>query len=115
MDEQETRDLQPEEAGMLGRLQEELRRMTVGEHLATMLQSLAALAIRKMGMTSETSSERDLEQAKLAIEAFRALLPVVEPSRPQAEMQAHRGMLSDLQMAYVAALEPPAEQDNQEG
>ena len=109
MEEEVTRDLKPEEAEMLARFQEELRRMTVGEHLVTMMQSLATLAARKMGMTPETSSERDMEQVKLAIEAFRVLLPVVEPSRPTAEMQAHKSMLAQLQMAYVAALEQPQE------
>jgi hypothetical protein len=81
--------------------------MTVGEHLVTMMQSLAALAVRKMGATPETAGERDLEQAKLAIEAFRALLALVEPTRPEGEMRAHRQMLSELQLAYVQALEQP--------
>lgn len=107
MEEEITKDLKPEEAEMLARFQEELRRMTVGEHLVTMMQSLATLAVRKMGMTQETSSERDMEQTKLAIEAFKVLLPVVESSRPAAEMQAHRSMLAELQMAYVSALQQP--------
>jgi hypothetical protein len=107
MEEEITKDLKPEEAEMLARFQEELRRMTVGEHLVTMMQSLATLAVRKMGMTPETTSERDMEQTKLAIEAFKVLLPVVESSRPAAEMQAHRSMLAELQMAYVSALQQP--------
>jgi len=109
MEEEVTRDLQAEEAEMLARFQEELRRMTVSEHLITMMQSVAALAVRKMGMTAETSSERDMDQAKLAIEAFRVLVPVVESSRPAVEMQAHKSMLAELQMAYVGALQPPQE------
>lgn len=107
MEEEVTRDLKPEEAEMLARFQEELRRLTVGEHLVTMMQSLATLAVRRMGITPETSLERDLEQAKLAIEAFRVLVPVVESSRPPAEMQAHKSMLAELQMAYVGALQQP--------
>ncbi|MCL5736831.1 MAG: DUF1844 domain-containing protein [Actinobacteria bacterium] len=106
MDEQEKMGLEPEEVEMLARFQDELRRMTVGDHLATMLQSLATLALRKMGVTPETGSERDLDQAHLAIEAFRVLVPVMESSRPAAEMQAHRRVLSELQMAYVGALQP---------
>jgi hypothetical protein len=107
MEEEMTRDLKPEEVEMLARFQEELRRLTVGEHLVTMLQSLATLAVHKMGMTPETIAERDLEQAKLAIEAFRVLLPVVESSRPVAEMKAHRSVLAELQMGYVGALQQP--------
>ncbi len=109
MEDDVTKDLKPEEAEMLARFQEELRRMTVGEHLVTMMQSLATLAVRKMGMTPETSSERDMDQVKLAIEAFRVLLPLLEATRPAAEMQAHRSMLAELQMAYVGALQKPQE------
>ncbi len=67
---------------MLGRLEEQIRRMSVADHLAYMLESLAALATRKLGLTSDTQAERDLDQARLAIDAFRALLPVAEPARP---------------------------------
>ena len=108
MQDEVTKNLKPEEVEMLARFQEELRRMTVGEHLVTMMQSLATLAVRKMGMTPETSSERDMEQVKLAIEAFRVLVPVVEPSRPAAEIKAHKSVLAELQMAYVSALEQPS-------
>lgn len=115
MEDQPKRELSPEQQETLARFEEEMRRMTVGDHLATILQSLAALAVRKIGMAPEMSSERDLDQAKLAIEAFKALLPVAEPVRPEQEMQVHRGMLSELQMVYVTALrqeqgeEAPAE------
>jgi hypothetical protein len=105
MEEDLAKDLKPEEQEMLARFQEELRRMTVSEHLVTMMQSLATLAVRKMGFSPQTASERDLGQSKLAIEALRTLLPLVEPTRPEAEMQAHRKMLSELQVAYVGALQ----------
>lgn len=96
--------LGPEEAEAFARFQEELRRMTVGEHLTTMLQSIAALAVRKMGPMTETAGDRDLAQAKLAIDAFRALLPVLEDSISAEEAGAHRSVLSELQLAYVAVL-----------
>jgi hypothetical protein len=105
MEDEIAREIKPEEQEMLARFQEELRRMTVGEHLVTMMQSLATLAVRRMGLTPQTAAERDLDQAKLAIEAFRTLLSLVEPVRPQEEMRAHRKMLSELQMAFVGALQ----------
>lgn len=104
MEEGVNRELKPEEAEAFARFQDELRRMTVGEHLAAMMQSLAALAVRKMGATSDSAAEKDLDQAKQAVEAFRVLLPVLETSRPEDEMRAHRHVLSQLQMAYVAAI-----------
>ena len=105
MSEPEDSELRQEEAEALARFQEELRRLTVGEHLTTMLQSIAALAVRKMGVGPETAGERDLAQAKLAIDAFRALLPVLEGSRPAHEIRAHRSVLSEIQMAYLGTLQ----------
>ena len=97
-----------EEAEFLERLEEQIRRMKVSDHLAYIMDSLAALAGRKLGLTPETVEERDLDQARLAIEAFRALLQVVEPERPMQEVNAHRATLSQLQVAYVKATELPA-------
>lgn len=104
MDGEEKTRSQEEESELLGKLQDEIRRMTVSDHLAYMMESLAALAARKMGATPETRGESDLEQARLAIDAFRALVQVVGPVRSQSDMAIHRGMLSQLQLAYVGLL-----------
>ena len=93
-----------EDAETVRRLQEEIKNLSVGEHLLYMMQSLSALAIERMGLASETALRRDLEQARLAIDAFKALVEVVEPVRPAGETAAHRGMLSQLQLAYVGVL-----------
>lgn len=100
-----------EEAEALARLQEQIQRMTVSEHLVYMLESLTALATRKLGLAPNAGEERDLEQARLAIDAYRALLQVAEPTRPAQEVGVHRQMLSQLQMAYVRVSQgPPAEE-----
>jgi len=90
---------------MVARLQEEIRNLPVGEHLLYMMQSLSTLAVGRMGVTPETAALRDLDQARMAIDAFRALMEIVAPTRPAKEMVAHRGVLSQLQLAYVAALD----------
>jgi len=89
----------------VARLQEEIRNLPVGEHLLYMMQSLSTLAVGRMGVTPETAALRDLDQARMAIDAFRALMEIVAPTRPAKEMVAHRGVLSQLQLAYVAALD----------
>jgi hypothetical protein len=71
-----------------------------------MLHSLSSLALDRMGLAPETAVRKDLEQARLAIDAFKALLGLLEGKRPVEEMSAHRSVLSQLQMAYVTALEP---------
>lgn len=82
----------------------DLQSLTASDHLLYMMQSLSALAVGRMGLTAETIERCDLEQARLAIDAFKALVEVVERARPAQEMAVHRGMLSQLQLAYVGAL-----------
>ena len=94
-----------EEAELMARLQEEIRNLPVSDHLVYMMQSLSGLAIGRMGLTAETASRRDLDQARLAIDGFKALLELLEKSEPAGEMAAHRGMLSQLQLAYAGAAE----------
>jgi len=103
MTEESRTDLTAEDAEMVQRLQEEIQRLPVSDHLVYMMQSLSALAAGRMGLTPEDAGRRDLDQARLAIDAYRALVEVVERARPAEEMVAHRGVLSQLQLAYVQA------------
>lgn len=96
---------QAEEAEMMEHLQEEIRNLPVSDHLLYMMQSLSGLAIARMGLTDDTASRRDMPQARLAVDAFKALLDLLERAKPSGEMAAHRGMLSQLQLAYVGALD----------
>jgi hypothetical protein len=88
----------------MARLQEEINNLPVSEHLVFMLQSLSSLAIDRLGFTPEAAARRDPEQARLAIDAFKALLTVLEQVRSATEISSHRSVLSQMQMAYVAAL-----------
>jgi hypothetical protein len=58
-----------------------------------------------MGLTGEAGGRRDLEEARLAIDAFRALVELVGRVRPPEEMAVHRSVLSQLQMNYVGVLD----------
>jgi hypothetical protein len=95
-----------EELEAMRRLQEEIGRLSVADHLVLMLHSLSSLAVDRLGFAPETAERRDLEQARMAIDGFKALLGVLEGTRPAEEIAAHRAALSQLQMAYVAALGP---------
>jgi hypothetical protein len=108
MGEEEGVDLKAEEAEMMQRLQEEIQNLTVSDHLFYMVESLSALAISRMGLTAETAERRDLDQARLAIDAFKALLEVMERTRPSEAIAVQRSSLSQLQLAYVAALDAGA-------
>ena len=98
----------PEQEEMLARFEEQVRRMTVDEHLVAMTQSLATLAVHKMKVIPEADAHKDMEQARMAIDVIKVLLPFLELSRPIDEVHVHRKMLSDLQMAYVEALNKPS-------
>ncbi|MBN1629064.1 MAG: hypothetical protein JW990_04830 [Thermoleophilia bacterium] len=94
-----------EEAKIVQQWQEEIRNLPVSEHLLYMMHSLSALAVGRLGLTADTASRRDLDEARLAIEAFKALMEVEEQVRPQGETSIHRETLSQLQLAYVKAVE----------
>jgi hypothetical protein len=103
--EEETPDMQADDAEMMGRLQEEIRNLPVHDHLVYMMHSLSALAVGRMGFEADSAARRDLDQARLAIDAFKALVEVLDRVRPAGEMAGHRGVLSQLQLAYVGALD----------
>ena len=85
-----------------GRLAEELveqfKRLKVTDILVSTMSTVAQLGYAKLA--EET---RDLEQAKLAIESLRALLPVLEGSLPEDAIRDFRQVVSNLQLAYAEA------------
>jgi hypothetical protein len=99
----------PEEREAMRRFEEEMAKLRVYDHVFFMMQSLSQLAMERMGLTPDTAERKDLEEARTAIDAFRALLGVLEGRRPAEEMVAHRGVLSQLQMGFVSALGPSPE------
>jgi len=88
------------EEEMRARLEEELRRITVPDVLLQTIVSLVNLGGQRLGLTAETEDLRDLEQARLAIEGVRALLPILEDLDAE-QMRPVREALSQLQMAYA--------------
>ena len=88
----------PSEEEMQAALDEQMRRLTVPDVIIQTVVTLINLGARKLGLTGapEDAAERDLEQARMAIEATRALLPLVP-----AEVGQIREALSQLQMAYA--------------
>ncbi len=90
---------------MRARLEEELRRITVPDVLLQTIVSLVNLGGQRLGLTPDTEDMRDLEQARLAIEGVRALLPVLEDLDAE-QMRPVREALSQLQMAYAQLARP---------
>jgi hypothetical protein len=99
-----------EERELAERLAEELRRLKVEDVLVNTLMTVSSIGYRRLGLTEDTKEDRDLEQARLAIETMQALTPVLEQVLP-AELVLDFGQsIANLQLAYAqAAAEPSAD------
>jgi hypothetical protein len=78
-------------------LEEQMRRVDVSDFLLQTAVTLINVAGFKLG------EEHDLEQAKVAIEGTRALMPLL-PEDAQGQLKP---LLSQLQMAFVRASQDP--------
>lgn len=100
-------DTPPSEEELQAALEEQMRRLTVPDVLVQTVVTLVNLGARKLGLTGEQEAagdeagaggERDLEQARLAIEGTRAILPLLP-----GDLGPIREALSQLQIAYARA------------
>jgi hypothetical protein len=92
-----------DEQKLIDELQAELAKLKVADLLLQTLYSVSSLGYHRL--TGET---RDLEQAQLAIEALRALLPVLEGSVPEEALRDFGQVLANLQLAYADAVKERA-------
>ena len=83
---------------LLKQVEEELKKLKVADLLVQMLYTVSSLGYRKL-----SAEDRDLDQAKLAIESLRALLPVLEGAVPDDVLRDFRQVTSNLQLAYGEA------------
>jgi predicted nucleic acid-binding protein len=89
---------QPSDEELMERLEEELKKLKVSDLLVQTLYTMSSLAYRKL-----SEEDRDLDQARLAIEALRALVPVLEGSVGEDVIRDFRQVTSNLQLAYADA------------
>jgi len=87
-----------------------LKRVPIGDVVISTVQTLIELGYRRTGLVQGAADERDLPQTEVAIEALRALVPVLERLLDAGSVTAVRGEIAQLQLAYARAGEgPPAE------
>jgi len=77
---------------------EELRKAKVADLIVLTCSTLAQLAYGKL-----SPEVADLEQARLAIDALKALVGVL----PEADRRDLNAAVANLQLAYAAAAKPP--------
>jgi len=81
-------------------LVEALSRVQVSDLLVQTLSTVSSLAYHRLAL-----EHRDLEQVRLAIEALRALVPVLAGSVPPELTRDFEQVTANLQLAYAAAVE----------
>lgn len=99
---------EPTEEELRAAYEAELSRLTTTDMIAQTAVSLLNLGARRLAPPNDDPTrpaERDLEQARDAIDAVRALLEILERRIPQ-ELRPLREALSRLQMAYAREMAP---------
>jgi len=91
---------QPTEEELRAAYEAEIKKIRVEQVLLEQVVTLVNLGMRRTGMAPGTEGERDPSQVRVAIEALRALMPVVEQVA-SAQAGPIRDALSQLQLAYV--------------
>ncbi len=98
---------EPTEEELRAALEEQMRHIRVEDVILQTVATLVNLGARRLGLATapgeDLSEERDIEQARLAIEAVRALVPL----SPQEQIEPVRQALSQLQMAFARQTQAP--------
>jgi hypothetical protein len=88
-----------EEEKLVKELQAELAKLQVADLLLQTLYTVSSLGYHRL--SGET---KDLDQARLAIEALKALVPVLEGSVPEEAFRDFQQVLANMQLAYASAV-----------
>jgi hypothetical protein len=91
---------QPSEAELRAAYEAEMKRLRVEQVLLESVVSLVNLGMRRTGLAPGTEGEREPDQVYLAIEAVRALTPLLDQILPE-QTGPIRDAVSRLQLAYV--------------
>jgi hypothetical protein len=88
---------EPTDEELRAALEEQMRRITVQDVIVQTAVTLVNLGAQKLG------EDGDLEQARLAVEGVKALMPLL----PEEVQTPVRDALSQLQMAFVRDSQDP--------
>ena len=93
----------PSDDELLKQLEEELRTLKVSDLLVQTVYTVSSFGYRRL-----SEQDRDLDQARLAIEALRALLPVLEGPVGEELVRDFKQVTANLQLAYADAVKAEA-------
>jgi len=89
---------EPSEEELLEQLEEEFAKLNVADVLVQTVFTVSSLGYRSLG-----EEHRDLDQARLAIEALRVLVPVMKDSLPAEVTRDLDQLVANMQLAYANA------------
>jgi hypothetical protein len=92
------------EQELVEQLQAELSRLKVSDLLVQTVYTVSSLGYHRL-----SGEHKDLDQARLAIEALKALLPVLEGAVPDEVIRDFNQVVSNMQLAYASAASEGAE------
>jgi hypothetical protein len=84
---------------LLRKVEEQLRELKVSDVLLQTVYTVSSLGWHKL-----SSTDRDLEQAKLAIDSLRAVLPLLADAMPADAKRDMDQMVANMQLAYASAV-----------
>ena len=83
-------------------LKEQLKRLRVIDVVYDMMVQLVQLGYQKLGLTEETRELRNLDDARVAVEALRRLIEVAE-GEGDTDVASLHATLAQLQLSYARA------------
>jgi hypothetical protein len=90
---------EPSDEEFAARLEEELKRVKVADVLVQTVVTVSSLGYGRLA-----EDGRDLEQARLAIEALRALVPVLKGAVSDQVMRDFEQLVANMQLAYAGTV-----------
>ena len=90
---------EPSQEELIQQLEAELKKLKVADVLVQTIFTVSSLGFAKL-----REEDRDLDQAKLAIESLRALVPSLEGAVPAEVIRDFNQMVANLQLAYAKAV-----------
>jgi hypothetical protein len=91
--------LSEDEQKLVEELQAELAKLKVSDLLLQTLYTVSSLGYHRL-----SGEAKDLDQARLAIESLKALVPVLEGSIPDEALRDFQQVLANMQLAYASAV-----------
>jgi hypothetical protein len=88
-----------EQQKLVEELQTELAKLKVSDLLLQTLYTVSSLGYHRL-----SGEAKDLDQARLAIEALKALVPVLDGSVPEDALRGFQQVLANMQLAYASAV-----------